>query len=95
MICFKCGSISFRILRNVKYILMMTGGRGVHHLESTCEAAVQAIPAPRSTPNDTKQHLTIKVNWKTIVTIKVTVYHEAELRLKAVRNSNLQYLNVQ
>ena len=36
-----------------------------------------------------------KLQWTTLVSTKVTVYHEADLRGKALKNSSLEYFNVQ
>ena len=83
-----------KIFTIVKYILMMTGGESTtwsQHVRLLCRQ--YQLPDPLQLVQN--NILPTKLNWKTLVTIKVTVYHEAELRLKAVRNSNLQYLNVQ
>ena len=36
-----------------------------------------------------------KEEWKTLITTRVTVYHEKQLREKAAKNSSLKFLNVQ
>ena len=36
-----------------------------------------------------------KLQWTTLVSTKVTVYHEADLRGKALKSSSLEFFNVQ
>ena len=37
----------------------------------------------------------LKLHWKTLVSTKITVYHETDLKNKAMKNLNLEFFNVQ
>jgi hypothetical protein len=93
-------SLFFNILTNphtkafeiVKYILMMSNEKSITwsvHLRLICR--MYGLPDPlqlMQAPPPTKR------SWNTLVTTKVTVYHENKWRLKAENNSKMTNLNV-
>ena len=83
-----------KLFTMVRYILMMTDENSTtwsQHVRLLCRQ--YELPDPLLMTQNSI--IPSKISWKQLVTTKVTVYHEAELRAKATSNSNLQYLNVQ
>ena len=83
-----------KIFTIVRYILMMSDDKSTtwsQHLRLLCRQ--YQLPDPLKLIQSSS--LMSKSEWKTLTTTRVTVFHEKELREKAVRNNNLQYLNVQ
>ena len=77
----------------VLYIMKMAGEKSTtwsFHLRLICQ--LYALPDPLELM---QQPAMSKSAWKTLVTTRVTAYHEAQLRQIALKNSNLTYLNVQ
>ena len=60
------------------------------HIHLICK--IYGLPDPLAL---LQQPTMSKSAWKTLVTNRVTVYHEAQLRSKAMRNLNLEYFKVQ
>ena len=87
-------NLQTKLFTMVRYILMMTDENSTtwsQHVRLLCRQ--YELPDPLLMTQNSI--IPSKISWKQLVTTKVTVYHEAELRAKATSNSNLQYLNVQ
>ena len=78
----------------VRYILMMTDDSSTTwsaHLRILCKR--YSLPDPLSLlENETAWS---KTRWKTLTKTNVTVFHEKELRHRALKNSKMEYLDVQ
>ena len=82
-----------KIFQIVSYILKMAEDRSTtwsFHLKLLCRQ--YQLPDPLQLLQDTPM---TKSAWKTLTTTRITAYHERELRLKAKRNSRMEYFNVQ
>ena len=82
-----------KIFDMVLYIMKMAGPK------STCWAAhVRLLCQMYDLPDPLvlmQQPALSKLQWKTLVKTKITVYHETDLRLKAKNSESLEYFNVQ
>jgi hypothetical protein len=82
-----------KLFEIVKYIMKMAEDRSTtwsFHLRLICRK--YGLPDPLSLM---QQQLLSKSAWKTLVSNRVTVYHEIELRRKAMVNTKLEFFNVQ
>ena len=84
---------STKIFEIVKYIMKMAGEKS-----TTWSYHVRLIAKKYKLPDPLllmDQAVWSKETWKTLVTNKVLVYHESEMREKALSNYKLEYFNVQ
>ena len=82
-----------KLFQVMQYILMMSDDKS-----TTWSVHVRLLSKLYELPDPlilTQCPIMSKEEWKTLITTRVTVYHEKLFREKAAKNSRLQFLNVQ
>jgi hypothetical protein len=81
------------VFKIVEYLLKMSGEDSTTwsaHVRLLC--LIYSLPDPLQLMNSGS--FWSKTKWSTLVKTQITIYHEKQLRAKAVRNSKMNYLNV-
>lgn len=82
-----------KIFGIVSYIMKMSSQKSTcwsAHVRLVCQ--MYGLPDPLSLM---QQPAITKAQWKTLVKVKITAFHEAELRQRALKSESLKYFNVQ